>query len=144
MKATDNHYLINTDGGSRGNPGQAAFGYVIKDSAGNVLVLCGKCIGIKTNNEAEYAAIQAAYQKMRALVSGQEGESTIAFYIDSQLAVSQLSGQFKIKNANLKGLIDQIKKEESHFKKVTYNYIPREENFAADQLVNKALDERIA
>lgn len=143
MVVKENHYLINTDGGSRGNPGPSALGYVIKDGAGNVLELCGKYIGVKTNNEAEYAAIKAAYEKVRSLTRGREGEAQADFFIDSQLCVSQLRGIFKIKNAHLKILIEEIKSEETKFRKVSYNYVPREENFAADELVNKALDERI-
>jgi ribonuclease HI len=136
--------FINTDGGSRRNPGHAATGYVIKDDAGNVLELCGNYIGIQTNNVAEYQAVLHAYQKIKERWGSEVGGLTLKFYTDSQLVVNQLQGSFRIKNEGLKKLISQIKQLEGEFKDVQYHYVPRAQNSEADSLVNKALDERIA
>lgn len=137
-------FFINTDGGSRGNPGPAAIGVVIKDSAGNVVELCGKYIGITTNNVAEYEAVVEAYQKLIGLLKEGTGGVSLVFYLDSQLVANQLAGNFKIKNDTLKELAGKIKTVEKNYRKVSYNYIPREKNFEADRMVNKALNERNA
>ncbi len=134
--------IINTDGGSRGNPGEAATGYVIKDTAGNVQELCGKYIGVATNNVAEYQAVKEAYIKLLERWGYRSREVVLKFLLDSQLVVNQLNGNFKIKNQNLLQRVRDIRKFEQNFKQVSYNYIPREKNSEADSLVNKALDER--
>lgn len=139
-----NELFINTDGGSRGNPGPAASGYVIKDSAGNILELCGKYIGETTNNVAEYQAVIEAFKKIEEMVKEEGGEVSLVFFLDSALVVNQLSGNFKIKNENLKQFVLKIREMENNYQKVSYNYIAREKNYEADRMVNKALDERIA
>lgn len=139
----DNELYVNTDGGSRGNPGPAASGFVIKDNAGNVLELCGKYIGEATNNVAEYQAVIEAFMKIDEMVKEEGREVRLVFFLDSQLVVNQLSGNFKIKNENLKQFVAKIRELENNYQKVSYNYIAREKNYEADRMVNKALDERI-
>ena len=130
------------DGGARGNPGPAAIGFVTKDAAGSVIHQHGASIGIATNNVAEYRAVIAA---LEWLVKNKStfhfSLFTLNFYLDSALVVNQLNGLFKVKNANLRQLIVQIKILESQLSiPITYTSIPRAQNFQADALVNKALD----
>ena len=136
--------FINTDGGSRNNPGKAAIGFVIKDAAGNVLELCGKYLGVTTNNVAEYQAVHEALKTVKKKWGREESRMVLKFFMDSQLVVNQLNGEFKIKNLVLNQIAAEIKKRAAAFKEVHYYYIPRAQNSEADSLVNKALDERIA
>ncbi len=134
-------WRIFTDGGSRGNPGKAASAAVVYDTAGNVRLICGKYLGIATNNIAEYTAVEIALEKLIA----EEDTSTVGtelnFFTDSNLLANQLSGRFKIKNPEIAKKIQAIKKLEQNFHKVTYQHIPREQNSAADHEVNKILDQ---
>jgi ribonuclease HI len=127
--------IIYTDGGARGNPGPAAIGGVIYDEKKNKLTEISEFIGHATNNQAEYQAVLAAIKKAKTL----EAEE-IEFYLDSKLAANQLSGNFKIKNKGLASLFVQVYNETLNFKKVSFHYIPREQNKEADRLVNQALN----
>lgn len=131
--------VINTDGASRGNPGEAAYGIVIRKRDGEILHQEGKILGINTNNFAEYTAILEA---IRYVVDhfAHKGPHTIEVLCDSLLAAEQLLGNYKIKNPVLKGLYYQIKSLEMEAGVVSYRHIPREENFIADKLANIALD----
>lgn len=127
--------FIYCDGGARGNPGPAATGFVVKNSAGQILVQKGQYIGKATNNVAEYRAVIAALEWIA------DHPSSINFFLDSKLVVNQLKGLFKIKNKTLQSLVITIKKLERKLSApVVYFYIPREKNKAADSLVNDALD----
>ena len=133
-----NEINIFTDGGSRGNPGQAAIGVYIEDLNGKTLALIGKRLGIATNNVAEYKAVLEA---LDWVISSGEQYVKINFYLDSNLVMSQLNGLFKIKNAALRELLFSAKQKETTIKSpITYKYIPREQNKKADSLVNQALD----
>lgn len=127
---------IFTDGGSRRNPGPAAIGFVIIDQVTNQIVKkMGKRIGIATNNVAEYSAVVEALQFTKNMKVEE-----INFFLDSQLVVNQLNGIYKIKNANLRNLIIQIRLlEKENGGKIFYQLIPREENTQADGLVNTSL-----
>jgi ribonuclease HI len=130
-------YIIHTDGGSRGNPGEAAYGFVIYTKQEKIFEE-GIKIGINTNNVAEYQGVLAAY---KWLVKNVNHDSDLHFFIDSQLVVNQLAGRFKIKNMTLLAIIQQIKRLEMEFSgKITYTGIPREQNKEADRMVNLALD----
>lgn len=126
------------DGGSRNNPGHAAFGFVVKVNSSTVFK-DGGYIGIATNNVAEYTAVVEALKWLEKNHKDQE----ISFYLDSNLVVSQLSGLFKIKNTELRNLVLKVHGLEKSFKKVTYKHIPREQNKEADALVNVALDQKL-
>lgn len=126
---------IFTDGGSRGNPGQAAYGFVIKTD-GKIIKRGFGAIGIATNNTAEYTAVIEALK----LLESENTKDELNFFIDSLLVVSQLSGKFKVKNAAIRDLVVKVKELETSFKKITYTHIPREQNKEADALVNLALD----
>lgn len=136
---------IYTDGGSRGNPGPAAYGLVIYDNAGKVLYEEGKKIGITTNNVAEYSAILAALKWVEQQPFFNEDKiSNINFFMDSKLAREQLSGHWKIKNENLRGLYFGIKELEEKFGiPISYTHVRREYNKEADRMVNLALDDKI-
>lgn len=124
-----------TDGGSRGNPGPAAYGFVVKN--GQEIIKEGfDTIGVATNNVAEYTAVIEALK----FLSNSFKNQNLDFFIDSELVVSQLNGKFKIKNAAIRDLIVKVKELENIFKKITYTHIPREKNREADALVNLALD----
>ncbi len=135
---------IYTDGGSRGNPGEAALGVYILDSQEQVAAEIGKRLGVATNNVAEYSAILEGLSWVLQNKKKIPGLSKINFFMDSQLAVSQLKGLYKIKNARLRDLIFEIKKKEAEIGlPIAYSYIPREKNKNADMLVNEALDRKI-
>ncbi len=126
---------ISTDGGSRGNPGQAAYGFVVKVDGKTVKEGRGR-LGIATNNFAEYTAVIKALEFTKDDFKGQD----IHFYMDSNLVVSQLSGLWKIKNPQVRELVFKVRALESDFGQITYTHIPREKNKEADAQVNLALD----
>lgn len=127
-----------SDGGSRGNPGPSASGYVIMDMEDTVLVERGVYLGVTTNNVAEYTALKLALEEARKM-----GARQVHAYLDSLLVVNQLNGIFKIKNRDLWPIHDAIKKLQKTFDKVEFSHVPREFNKLADAEVNKALDEHL-
>lgn len=133
-----NTILIYSDGGSRGNPGRAAIGYVIKTVSGEIIAQAGLKIGVATNNEAEYTGIISALQTASAIDTYKN--SVVEVLMDSKLVVEQLSGHWRIKEARLASLAKQAKALEANFASVRYTHIPREKNSLADSLLNKALD----
>lgn len=130
---------IFADGGSRGNPGPSASGYVVMDMEDNVLVNQGVYLGVTTNNQAEYTALKLALEECRKM-----GAKKVEVYMDSLLVVNQMRGIFKIRNRDLwpihKAIVDLIKS----FKHVSFSHVPREFNKLADAAVNRALDEHLA
>ena len=133
---------IHTDGGARGNPGPAAVGVVIETEK-NILTEFGKTLGETTNNVAEYSAVIEALTWIKNN-SSKTGEAEKNFFLDSNLVVNQLNGKFKINDMNLRKLFSKAKELEQEVGGVIhYSYIPREQNSAADALVNKALDEQL-
>lgn len=129
---------IFTDGGSRGNPGPSASGFVVMDMEDNMLVEKGVYLGVTTNNVAEYTALKLALEECRRL-----GVRNIHAYLDSLLVVNQMKGIFKIKNRDLWPIHDAIKQLVTTFDKVEFSHVPREFNKLADAEVNKALDEHL-
>src|SRR3989344_557733 len=125
------------DGGSRGNPGHAAYGYVVVAN-GRIVKEDYGYIGIATNNVAEYTALIKAL----AWLAKNFAKANLEVFMDSQLAVSQLSGLYKVKNATIRELLFKIRELESEFSKIVFRHIPREQNKLADKLVNIALDNR--
>ena len=128
--------IIEADGGSRGNPGPAAYGCLVKDAQTNeVLFEEGKTLGITTNNVAEYSGLVAA------LVAAHEIDpnAQIEVRMDSKLVVEQMSGNWKIRHENMKGLVEKAKNAFAQ-SQVKYVWVPREDNLEADTLLNIALD----
>ena len=126
---------LSTDGGARGNPGPAAYGYVLEAEDGTVLDARGETIGTATNNVAEYRGLLAGFEA--ALERGVEEVEVIS---DSELVVKQMRGEYKVKNETLRELVDEAHALESRFRRVTYTAVRREHNELADHLVNEALD----
>jgi probable phosphoglycerate mutase len=126
---------LSTDGGARGNPGPAAYGYVLETEDGTVLAAHGERIGVATNNVAEYSALVAGLEK--ALELGVEELDVIS---DSELLVKQMTGEYRIKNETLQDLAADARRLARKLGRVSYRAVRREHNELADRLVNQALD----
>jgi ribonuclease H / adenosylcobalamin/alpha-ribazole phosphatase len=124
-----------TDGGARGNPGPAAYGYVIEAEDGTVLAAHGEAIGVATNNVAEYSALVAGLAKAAELQIPE-----VEVVSDSELLVKQMQGVYRVKNEALRALSLEASRHARAVGKVTYTAVRREHNKLADQLVNDALD----
>lgn len=129
---------IFSDGGSRGNPGPSASGFVVLDMEDTVLVDKGVYLGVTTNNQAEYTALKLALEECHRM-----GVRQVHAYLDSLLVVNQLKGIFKVKNRDLWPIHDAIKKLEASFEEITFSHVPREFNKLADAAVNRALDQQL-
>ena len=126
---------LSTDGGARGNPGPAAFAYVLEADDGTVLAAHGEAIGTATNNVAEYRALVAGLEKAAEL-----GVDELEVVSDSELLVRQMTGVYRVKNAALRDLSTEASRAARRIGRVTYTAVRREHNELADQLVNEALD----
>ena len=124
-----------TDGGSRGNPGPAAYGYVLEAEDGTVFDARGETIGVATNNVAEYRAL---VEGLRAAAAA--GVDDLEVVSDSELLVKQMRGEYKIKNAALRELSLEATRLGREVGAVRYRAVRREQNELADRLVNEALD----
>ena len=126
---------LSTDGGARGNPGPAAFGYVLETDDGTVLDARGEAIGVATNNVAEYRALIAGLE-----AALERGVNELEVVSDSELVVKQMRGEYKVKNAALRELSMQAARLARKLDHVVYTAVRREHNELADRLVNEALD----
>ena len=126
--------VIYTDGVSRGNPGLAAIGATIKDEQGKIIACISQKIGKTTNNQAEYRAIITALEEATRL-----GARQVELNSDSELVVRQIKGWYRVKNAALKPLYQQVKQLQSRLESLTVNHVPRQQNTEADRLANQAL-----
>jgi ribonuclease HI len=124
-----------TDGGSRGNPGPAAYAFVLEAEDGTVLDARGAAIGVATNNVAEYAALVAGLER-----AVEAGVSELEVVSDSELVVKQMRGEYKVKNRALQELCLEASRLAGGIHRVTYTAVRREHNELADSLVNEALD----
>ena len=127
--------ILWTDGGARGNPGPAAFAYVLETDGGTVLDARGEAIGRATNNVAEYSALVAGLRRAAEL-----GVTTLELRSDSELMVKQMRGEYRVKNKDLQGLFLDASRAAREVGHVTYVHVRREHNELADRLVNEALD----
>jgi len=128
---------IFTDGGARGNPGPAATGVVIKNTAGKTLAAWGEYLGEQTNNYAEYMALIAGLKKAHELKTVE-----VECFLDSELIVKQMRREYKVKEPTLQKLFILAYNASAQFKKVSYRHIPRAENKEADALVNETLNKQ--
>lgn len=128
-------FYLNTDGGARGNPGPAALGFLIKDATGNVVKSGGEYLGKTTNNCAEYKALIKGLTEALAL-----GVKELTCYLDSELVVKHLTGEYRVKDSNLKSLFDQVKLLMDKLNEVKFVHVPRAKNKEADKIVNDVLD----
>lgn len=131
----DGEWTLRCDGGSRGNPGPGALGYVLFDASGAEVEARGEALGIVTNNVAEY----------RALIAGLEAAARLKvaklrICMDSELVVRQMSGEYRVKNAGLKPLHEAAGVVARRVPSVRFVAVRREENERADALVNETLD----
>jgi ribonuclease HI len=126
---------LSTDGGARGNPGPAAYGYVLETEEGQVLAAHGEAIGRATNNVAEYSGLVAGLEKAAEL-----GVRELEVVSDSELLVKQMRGDYRVKNETLRDLWEQANDLERRFARVRYTAVKRAHNELADSLVNEALD----
>ncbi|MEU6155521.1 bifunctional RNase H/acid phosphatase [Actinosynnema sp. NPDC047251] len=128
--------VVEADGGSRGNPGPAGYGAVVRDAAtGEVLVERSEGIGVATNNVAEYRGLIAGLRAAAEL-----GASAVVARMDSKLVVEQMSGRWQVKHPSMQPLAREAREVASGFASVSYEWIPRERNKAADLLANEAMD----
>ncbi|MBI4433563.1 ribonuclease HI family protein [Candidatus Uhrbacteria bacterium] len=128
---------VSTDGGARGNPGPAGLGFVIRDANGRTIEAVGEYLGETTNNQAEYRAMVAALTRAREL-----GATDVEALADSELLVKQLHRQYRVKNAGLAPLFLAVWNLAQSFRSCTFRHIRREQNRAADRMVNLAIDRR--
>jgi len=124
-----------TDGGSRGNPGPAAYAFVLEAEDGTVLDARGEAIGVATNNVAEYSALVAGLER-----AAEVGVSELEVVSDSELLVKQMRGEYRVKNRALQELFLDASRLARQIQRVTYTAVRREHNELADSLVNEALD----
>ena len=126
---------LSTDGGARGNPGPAAYGYVLEAEDGTVLAAHGEAIGVATNNVAEYRALIAGLEK-----AVEVGVGELEVVSDSELLVKQMRGEYRVKNETLRELSVQASRLARQIGRVRWTAVRREHNELADRLVNEALD----
>ncbi|MFW0862417.1 MAG: ribonuclease HI family protein [Candidatus Komeilibacteria bacterium] len=131
------HLNLYTDGGARGNPGPAAGGYVIKTDDGEIIARDGKYLGETTNNQAEYQGLILGLKKVVELKAEE-----VSVYMDSELIINQLKGNYKVKNKELASLFVKAWNITLGFKKINFEHIVRSLNKEADAEVNKALDKQ--
>ncbi len=133
------HLIVEFDGGSRGNPGPAGFGVVVRDARdeSTPLVTAGRFVGRATNNVAEYSGLVFALEKAIDL-----GATQTTVRGDSELVIKQMKGQYRVRNENLKPLYQQASEAAAKLGKVTYVHKLRDQNKLADRLANLAMDRK--
>lgn len=135
-------WVVEADGGSRGNPGPAGCGALVRDATGEVLAEVAEGIGRASNNVAEYRGLVAGLEAATELcrVNASCGRVELEIRMDSKLVVEQMSGRWKIKHPDLRPLARQAAKLADAFGGVSYQWVPRERNAHADRLANDAMD----
>jgi ribonuclease HI len=135
MDKPSKRLTIYVDGASRGNPGPAAVGVVIKDEKGITTLKASSSIGRATNNQAEYTALIMALQEAKRLRA-----SHVEIRTDSQLMAQQITGNYRVRNAHIRPLFEQAMRLLTTFQHCSIDHIPRDLNSEADALANEALD----
>ena len=134
----DAAWTLRCDGGSRGNPGPGALGYVLCDPEGREIEARGEFLGVCTNNVAEYRSLIAGLG-----AAARHGARTVVVRMDSELVVRQMLGQYKVKNEGLKPLFAEARTAVTRVGVVRFESVPRDDNGRADGLVNEALDQAL-
>jgi ribonuclease HI len=129
---------VYSDGAARGNPGLAGAGAVLVDTAGQVVDRLGKFLGTQTNNFAEYTGLLLGLRRAREL-----GVQEVEVFADSELMIRQLNGRYQVKSASLRPLYEEALGLLGEFSRVKLVHVPREMNAAADEMSNRAIDERL-
>ena len=135
------HFSIHGDGGSRGNPGPAGAGAMIRDERGNAIATVSEFLGRRTNNFAEYESVILALHKVADRVGIEKApRTTVAVKMDSELVVKQMQGLYKVKHPVLKEQYARLTQIVNAFADVSFTHVPREQNKDADALANEAMD----
>src|SRR5215471_748858 len=129
---------VYSDGAARGNPGPSGAGAVLVDASGTVVDRLGKYLGVQTNNYAEYMGLLLGLKRAREL-----GVREIEVFADSELMIRQLGGRYQVKSPSLRPLYEEALKLLNDFSRVKLVHVPREMNSAADEMSNRAIDERL-
>lgn len=129
---------VYSDGAARGNPGPSGAGAVLVDPSGQVVERLGKFLGVQTNNYAEYMGLILGLKRARDL-----GVREVEVYADSELMIRQLGGSYQVKSTSLRPLYEEALKLLNDFQRVKLVHLPREMNAAADEMSNRAIDERL-
>ena len=137
-EAGSRRFLIHTDGAARGNPGPAGLGAVLRDAtSGEIIAELARFLGIRTNNYAEWTAVEAALEEALRL-----GATEVDLRMDSELVARQISGRYRVKHADLKPIHARVMAMLGRLRGYSVGHIPRELNRDADRLSNVAIDER--
>ena len=137
MTLKETTLTVEFDGGSRGNPGPAAAGVVLRADDGTELVTLGKFIGRATNNVAEYSGLIAGLEEAKSL-----GATKLIVRGDSELVIKQMKGQYRVKNPGLKPLFEKAKSLAAGFASVKFEHNLRDKNETADRMANLAMDRK--
>jgi len=136
--ASPRRLLIYTDGAARGNPGPAGLGAILRDAEkGDVLAELARFLGVRTNNYAEWTAVEDALREALRL-----GATHVDLRMDSELVARQISGRYRVKHPDLKPIHASVMAMLSQLRSYTVGHVPRELNKDADRLSNVAIDER--
>lgn len=133
-------FTIYADGGSRGNPGPAGAGAVVRDTEGNTVIEISEFLGTATNNVAEYTAVLRALEALEAMLGEDAERAEVEVRMDSMLVVKQMTGEWKLKHPNMKPLAARVGELMRSFKSVSFAHVYRESNKDADRLANQAMD----
>ena len=134
------HFTIYGDGGSRGNPGPAGSGAIIRNEAGETVATVSEFLGVATNNVAEYTAVLRALEKLTAMHDSKVSDLEVRVYMDSMLVVKQMTGEWKLKHPGLKPLASRVSELVHLYKSVSFEHVYRDFNKDADRLANEAMD----
>jgi ribonuclease HI len=135
------NFTIHADGGSRGNPGPAGAGAMIRDHLGNSVASVSQFLGTRTNNFAEYEAVILAFETLTKLIGeGKSAATVVEVKMDSELVVKQMKGIYKVKHPTMKTQYARLIHAIGAFKDVSFSHVPRAQNSDADALANEAMD----
>jgi len=138
VQAAFERMRVYSDGAARGNPGISGAGAVLVEPSGQVVDKLGKFLGVHTNNYAEYMGLLIGLRRAKSL-----GVREIEVFADSELMIRQLGGRYQVKSATLRPLYEEAVKLLNVFSRVKLVHVPREMNKAADEMSNRAIDERM-
>ncbi len=135
------HFTIHADGGSRGNPGPAGAGAMIRNEFGSSIASVSQFLGTRTNNFAEYEAVILAFETLTKLIGKEKvGAADVEVKMDSELVVKQMKGIYKVKHPTMKEQYARLIEAKATFKDVSFTHVPRAQNSDADALANEAMD----
>lgn len=133
-----NRIRVYSDGAARGNPGPAGAGAVLVEATGRVVERLGKFLGVQTNNYAEYMGLLLGLKRAKEL-----GVQEVEVFADSELMIRQLGGAYQVKSPSLRPLYEEVLGLLNEFQRIKLVHVPREMNAAADEMSNRAIDERM-